>query len=107
MDCKEFEKRIPGFIKRKLDYVTLKAFIEHLEDCSKCREELTIQFLIDEGLVRLEEGSAFDLSYELRVRFHEADKKIHRNNLMITVGKVFEYIVMAVITVVVISIIFV
>lgn len=105
MECKEYEKRIPGFIKRKLDYVTLKAFTEHLKSCSKCREELTIQFLIDEGLLRLEEGSAFDLNYELRMRMQEAEKKIQRNDLVITVGTVFEYIIMAAIAVIVIGII--
>ena len=107
MECKEFEKQIYGFIKRKLDYVTLKAFSEHMERCSKCREELTIQFLIDEGLVRLEEGRAFDLIYELRTRLNEAEKKIHRNDLVLVVGTVLEYVVMASIAVIVISIIFV
>ena len=66
MECKEFEKRIPDFIKKKLDYITLKSFAEHVESCSKCREELTIQFLIDEGLIRLEEGNAFDLYSPLK-----------------------------------------
>ena len=94
MECIEFEKRIPDFIKRKLDYVTLKAFAEHVEKCPKCKEELTIQFLIDEGLVRLEEGNAFDLNYELRVRMAEARKKIRRHDRVISAGVVAQYAVM-------------
>jgi hypothetical protein len=57
--------------------------------------------------VRLEEGSAFDLNYELRTRLNEAEKKIHRNDLVLVVGTVLEYVVMASIAVIVISIIFV
>ena len=105
MECKDFEKQIPDFIAKKLDYVALKAFAEHMERCPKCEEELTIQFLIDEGLVRLEEGSAFDLKHELWARMNEAEKKIRRNDRVVTIGVVFEYLVMAAIAAVVISII--
>ncbi len=105
MECKEFEKRIPDFIKKRLDYVTLKSFAEHVEVCPKCREELTIQFLIDEGLARLEEGSAFDLSNELRKRINEAEKKIQRNDRVIKGGVLLEYVAMAVIAAVIFTII--
>ncbi len=94
MECKEFEKRIPDFIGRRLDYVGLKNFMSHMDSCSQCKEELTIQFLMEEGLVRLEEGSAFDLKYELRVRMEEAIKKIGRHDRYVRVGTVFEYIIM-------------
>lgn len=106
MDCKEFEKRIPDFIKRKMDYITLKEFADHIEKCSACKEELTIQFLIDEGLVRLEEGSAFDLNSELRIRMNEAEKKIRRNDFVIAVGILFEYIAMLAIAAIIVNIIF-
>lgn len=94
MECKEFEKRILDFIKRKMDYITLKSFAEHMEKCPKCKDELTIQFLIEEGLVRLEEGSAFDLNRELRIRMMEAKRKIHRHDRAISFGVVLEYAVM-------------
>ena len=106
MECKDVEKQVPDFIGKKMDYVALKDFAEHVENCPKCKEELTIQFLIEEGLVRLEEGSAFDLNHELWARMNEAEKKIHRNDRVIIVGVVFEYIAMAAIAAVVISIIF-
>jgi len=94
MDCKVFEKQIPDFIGRKMDYLTLKSFRKHMRACKICREELTIRFLIDEGLTRLEEGSAFDLNLELRKRIYEAEKKIRRNDFAIRVGRVFEYLIM-------------
>ena len=107
MECKEIEKQIPDFIAKKLDYVSLKAFAEHVESCPKCEEELTIRVLIDEGLVRLEEGSAFDLKYELWTRMNEAEIKIRQNDRVITMGTILEYIVMLAVAAVVISIIFV
>lgn len=76
MDCKEFERLVPAFIGRKLDYRTLKRFREHVETCDNCKEELVIQFLITEGMIKLEEGSAFDLQKELDLRMTEAERKI-------------------------------
>ena len=90
MDCKEFEKLIPEFIEGKLDYPTLKKFSEHMEQCEDCKEELTIQFLVTEGIQRLEDGSAFDLQKELSARMAEAKRKIRFHNSFLRFGLVME-----------------
>ena len=61
MDCKDFEKQMSAYNSNMLSTGELAAFIEHLDECSDCREELAIHYLANEGLSRLEEGSAFDL----------------------------------------------
>ncbi len=92
MDCKEFEKLIPAFIEQKLDFLTMKKFCEHLEHCAECKEELVIQFLVTEGMQRLEEGDAFDLQNELKHRVNEAKRKIKLHLGFLQVGEVFEII---------------
>lgn len=92
MDCKEFEKLIPGFIDHKLDYQTLKKFSEHMEQCENCKEELVIQFLVTEGVQRLEDGSAFDLQKELDQRMNETKRKIRVHGKMIRLGIAMEII---------------
>lgn len=82
MDCKEFEKKIPTFIANELDYKELKLFLEHIELCPDCKEELTIQVLVSEGMARLEEGSAFDLQVEIDKRMQDAAKRIRRHRTM-------------------------
>ena len=67
MNCKEFEKNIPEFIAGKLDFLTLQEFGEHMQECPGCKEELVIQFLVTEGMQRLEDGDAFDLQRELEI----------------------------------------
>lgn len=66
MTCKDVEKLIPIFIKDELNYRELEQFIDHIESCPSCKEEMSIQFLVTEGMARLEDGSAFDLNQELR-----------------------------------------
>ena len=59
MICKEIEKMIPSFLEDDLDTDDLREFMEHVERCNDCMEELSIQFLVTEGMARLESGSVF------------------------------------------------
>ena len=90
MDCKEFERLIPDFISDKLDYQSLKRFNSHMEHCENCREELTIQFLVTEGVQRLEDGNVFDLQGELHQRLGESTKRVKRHDIFMRVGLVLE-----------------
>lgn len=68
LTCKQTEKLIPSFIKDELDNRTEKAFLSHVDSCSGCLEELSIQFLVTAGMQRLENGDTFDLNKELRMK---------------------------------------
>lgn len=72
MTCKEAEKLIPLFLKDELDTDDLREFMEHVDKCEECKEELSIQFLVLEGMARLEYGNVFDLQNELKTRMEEA-----------------------------------
>ncbi len=90
MDCKEFEKLIPDYIADRMDYKNLKRFNSHLEYCDECREELTIQFLVTEGIQRLEDGRAFDLQGELEQCMQNRKKKVQFHETFMRVGLVLE-----------------
>lgn len=92
MDCKEFEKLIPGFIEQRLDYPTLKKFSGHMEQCENCKEELVIRFLVTEGVQRLEEGSAFDLQRELDRRLSEMQCRLRKHGRMLRIGIAMELV---------------
>lgn len=94
MTCKEFEKIIPEYMQKKLDFMIEKQFVEHLHACPACKEELNIQFLVEEGLVRLEDGGAFDLQKEMRELLRESEKKVRVHEKAIRIGKVVEILIM-------------
>lgn len=73
MTCKDVEKMIPLFLRDDLDTEDLREFMEHMDKCEECKEELSIQFLVLEGMARLESGSVFDLQNELKYRMEEAE----------------------------------
>lgn len=66
MDCKEAQQQIKLYIANEIDGDDLAEFMAHMDSCEACRDELEIQFLVKEGLARLEDGSTFDLGYELK-----------------------------------------
>lgn len=106
MDCREFERLIPEFINQEMDFRIMKLFREHLDKCDSCREELVIQFLVTEGMARLEEGNAFDLQKELDRRLDEAQHKVQFHTSFLHIGILLEAAAMLAIAGVVLWIIF-
>ncbi|MDE6739955.1 MAG: zf-HC2 domain-containing protein [Lachnospiraceae bacterium] len=82
MNCKEAEKKIPSFLQDDLDGSKLEEFVEHVENCSECKEELSIQFLVTEGLERLEEGNNFNLQEELLMKLVGAEHRINVHRML-------------------------
>ncbi len=95
MNCKDFEKMIPDFMEEKLNPKTLQQFVRHYDECENCREELAIQFLVMEGIQRLEEGSAFDLQSELDQRLDAARGRIRIYRNIVKIGTVLEMLAVA------------
>lgn len=102
MECKEAEKLIPLFLEDELETDELREFMEHIDKCSECKEELSIQFLVSEGLIRLETGNVFDLQNELKDRMDNAGSALHfRENLKWTLVALEGLVVLAIIIIIV------
>ncbi|MDE6601259.1 MAG: zf-HC2 domain-containing protein [Lachnospiraceae bacterium] len=97
MNCKEAEKKIPPFLNDELDGRGLAEFVEHIEDCPECMEELSIQFLVAEGLEQLEQGNNFNLQKALTWKLDDAGYKIRVNRILRHVLLVLEAAVVVVI----------
>lgn len=101
MNCKEFETLVPEFINKKMDYGRTKMFMEHFKVCNQCKEELNIQFLVNEGLMRLEDGEAFDLQKEIHDLLGCARKKIRVHEKFLSWGKILEGFVIIVVFIII------
>ena len=102
MTCKDIEKLIPSFLDDDLDNKDLSEFISHIEGCSECKEELTIQFLVKVGMKRLEDGNTFNLRDELELLMRDSKKSLKARRYLVFTSYVLELavIVLGVITVV-------
>lgn len=88
MDCKEAKRAISHFFAAELEGKELKEFVKHLKSCPDCMEETTIQYLATEGLVRLEEGTTFDLDRELQEKISSSlrRERIHEKFRFLLIG---------------------
>ncbi len=89
------EKLIPQFLDDDLDNQDLSDFLDHIDNCPECKEELTIQFLVRVGMQRLEDGNTFNLVQELERELTDAKKKMHRRKTLVLVSYVLEISVAA------------
>ncbi|MCR4990616.1 MAG: zf-HC2 domain-containing protein [Lachnospiraceae bacterium] len=76
MDCKKTVRLINRFLEDDLETEELQDFLDHVKTCEECNEELTIAFLVKEGVARLENGSVFDLQKELDTTINKADHSL-------------------------------
>ena len=75
MNCYECKKRIKDFLNDSMNSKTCIEFIEHVKSCSECMEELSIEFLVNEGLKRLDTATSFDLERELDDKINQTYSK--------------------------------
>lgn len=79
MKCEQYIKNINKYLNNDLEIDELRDFIEHVDECPKCKEELTIELLVKDGLKSLESGNAFDLNEAYRKRIVNSEHSIRRN----------------------------
>ncbi len=78
LSCKEFAGMIPDFLGDRLGDAELAEFLHHWESCENCKEELSINYLVMEGLERLETGEAFNLQKDLRAEIDGARNRLRK-----------------------------
>ncbi|MCR5202231.1 MAG: zf-HC2 domain-containing protein [Lachnospiraceae bacterium] len=55
MNCKETRKNIEAFVNDSLSVKELEEFLEHLDNCEKCREEYDMCYTVFMGMKILED----------------------------------------------------
>ena len=81
MNCLEARKYINDFIQGNWEEEQCESFLEHMESCKDCREELRITHMIYEGLQSLEgEQEELQLEKSYQNLIEEANFFIFQNH---------------------------
>ena len=79
MTCQEAERLVFPYIRDELDGDTVEAFLEHIDSCEACSEELEICFTVDVGLKKLDSGTgAYDIAGDLERKLEDSYDEIKR-----------------------------
>jgi len=81
--CNECEKMITGYLKNNLSVYDVDIMLNHIDGCHSCMEELTIQYLVSEGLASVEKSGNYNLVEELQKKLQGSRKKIELNILRV------------------------
>jgi len=77
LTCKEAEKQITSYFAHKLDDDGKMALINHLESCSNCMEEFTVQHLVYMSLNDTDDLSDLDPKSEIELTKRDILKRYH------------------------------
>lgn len=87
MTCMEAEKKVIPYINDELSPMEVEDFLEHIETCEKCWEELEINYMVDVGLKKLDEADGtYDIVGDLRRKLEGSGKLLQKFLLVQVAG---------------------
>ncbi len=97
---------ITAFLAGELKHRELKQFLTHIEDCSECMEELTIQYLVMTGARLLEEGKSVDLGKELERLTSSAYSRVRKREILTALSYCLELISILAVIIILLMVVF-
>lgn len=78
MKCHDVQRMISEFIEKKLTDEQLEGFLEHIETCQDCYDELEVYYMITIGLMQLDEEhtGTMDLKKNLKEFIGEQHREL-------------------------------
>lgn len=103
IDCKIIEKKIQQYLDNELSPYEMQVFLDHIKECPDCKEELTIRYMVSEGLIKAEQDNEYDLLHGLEEKMQGSYKKIRNYDIGVFL---VSFVILATLGFVVLSIIF-
>lgn len=95
-DCREYRLYMWPYLNLELNDSKIDLLMKHVDSCSECKNELKIQFLVSEGLNRLENNhSGYNLLNDFEARLVESKDRCRRleySNLIVSWGSFFLFV---------------
>ena len=83
MDCKTAQSLVIPYINDQLSDEKTEDFLEHIENCKECYEELEIHFTVHYALQKLDEDDkiSFNIPKMLKENLRDTKNRIHRRKI--------------------------
>ena len=81
MDCQNAEGLIDRYIARSLDTKTMAEFLEHVQSCPSCYQELETGFMVNAAMQHLSDEDDTDLDFRRLLR---QDLKRTRHRILLS-----------------------
>lgn len=105
-DCKDYEKMIPAYLANSLPPYEMERLLGHIKKCSSCKEELTIQYLVSDGLWMVENSDNYDLLRGLAKKINDSERYVKRYRLKYRIMACLSIIILLAVLISIILLIF-
>lgn len=84
MDCKKAQNLLIHYINNELKDEELEEFLDHIENCKECYEELEIHFTVQYALQKLDEDDkvSFDIPKMLKENLKNSKTRVIRRKIL-------------------------
>lgn len=87
MNCVEAKRMVNRFVEKKLSYQELEQFLQHVEQCDDCMDELDIYYTMHKAFDMLDTGAHQNYNFKelLKEELHAARRAVimHRTSLVL------------------------
>ena len=90
MNCREAEALVIPYIRNQLSDEELEGFLEHIEECANCREELEIYYTVEIGIRQLDTDTG---SYNIKGALEAALTASRQRLYSVKLLKIMKYAV--------------
>ena len=101
MNCRAAEGMVTRYINHTLFMDELEEFLEHVESCSSCYEELETYFIVHEAMLQLneeEEEAVLDLRHLLEQDIRKEKRYIYKKKVTNVLSAILFVILIGVVT---------
>ncbi|MCI6004517.1 MAG: zf-HC2 domain-containing protein [Blautia sp.] len=101
MDCRAAEGMVTRYISHTLSLEELEEFLEHIESCSSCYEELETYFIVHEAMLQLDdedEDAMLDFKHLLEQDIRKTRRYIYKKKVTNILSAILFVILIGVVT---------
>ena len=95
LTCKEAAKMVVPYIEGRLGNKELRRFVNHIEECKDCREELETYYIVYKGLMQLDEREELPMNIieALNEDLHASDQHLKNMSLFYVLSEIVKWLV--------------
>lgn len=83
MTCKEAENLVIPYIHHELDDEVMEEFLEHIESCENCKEELEIYYTVEAGIRQLDKDTGnYNIKGDMEADIQASRQRLYNNRLL-------------------------
>lgn len=90
IECRQAESMVAQYIKHTLSVDELEEFLNHIEHCSSCFDELETYYIVHKAIQQLDEkedGTAYDFRKLLEQEIRRSYRYIHHKRGLIFLSR--------------------